>query len=609
MLEISIKALEKSYNVTPVLDEVTFDVKKGDRIGIIGRNGSGKTTLFKVLMGKEPYNNGKITFRKHMKLGYLDQIPEYEDSIKVESVIKEALSDLIEIQAQMALLEGEMGRVTGTSLEEVMRKYTHLNASFESIGGYERFVDEQKLIEGFGFDEDFLKRPFYQLSGGEKTRVMLAQLILSNPDVLLLDEPSNHLDTHALEWLESYILKYSGAVVSISHDRHYLDNVVNKIIEIEDRVAQVYHGNYTYYKAEKERRMLLWMKDYNNQQKQFKAMQEAIDRFRAWSSCGQDKAMIAKIKNMEKRMERIEKIDKPITSRKQMQIKFSAKERSGNEVIRLSDLSHGFGERLLFEKVDALIHYKDIFALMGKNGCGKSTLLKIILGEIQAMAGEVRIGSRVKLAYLDQNVVLGDESLSVLELYRSYYPCKEGIARSVLARSLFMGEDLAKIVSTLSGGEKMRLKLCILMQEEVNLLILDEPTNHLDIEAREMLESTLGQFEGTIVFVSHDRYFVKKLATRVGEMTQGRLRLYEGDYNYYQEKKAQAHVQEKVISKPVKAKSSPQKQDLDTALEVLELKLTKVERKMKAHVADYVKLESLAIEKEHIEWELEQLLG
>lgn len=610
MLEISIQSLEKSYNVTPILDDITFDVQSGDRIGIIGRNGTGKTTLFKILMGKEPYNGGLLTFRKNMKLGYLDQVPDYPESTLVWEVIREALYEVDDIQNQMRAMELEMSELKGEALDPLMRRYGNLSERFEAQGGYERYVDEQKLIEGFRFERDFLNRSFSQLSGGEKTRVMLARLILSNPDVLLLDEPSNHLDTDALEWLETYMLKYKGAVVAISHDRFFLDTVVNKIVEIEDRLSHVYHGNYAYYKEEKEKRMILWIKDYNNQQKQLKSMQDAIDRFRAWSSCGQDKAMIAKIKNMEKRMDRIEKIDKPIVNRKQIRVDFSSKERSGNEVLRMTALSHGFGSRVLFRHLNALIGYKDSFALLGPNGCGKSTLLKIITGALEAQEGHVKIGSRVKWAYLDQNVVLGDEHLNVLELYRSYYPCKEGEARSVLARSLFIGDDLFKEVHLLSGGEKMRLKLCILMQQEVNFLILDEPTNHLDIESREMLEATLTQFEGTILFVSHDRYFVKKLATRIGELDKGSLKIYEGNYGFYQEKKMPKPVAQKA---PVKTQRMPAMKPVKTVnvevkYEEIEAQMALIEDQMLECATDYVQLESLLLQRDQLELALECLL-
>lgn len=606
MLEIAIQGLEKSYNVTKVLDEVTFDVQRGERIGIIGRNGTGKTTLFKILMGKEPYNGGTITFRKNMKLGYLDQLPDYGGSLKVRDVIRMALKEVEKRQDQMRDLEGKMGLLKDADLEKAMTRYAKVSAEFEAIGGYERFVDEQKLIEGFGFDDAFLNRPFALLSGGEKTKVMLGQLILSQPDVLLLDEPSNHLDTQALEWLETYLLKFPGAVVAISHDRFFLDHVVKKIIEIEDRVAQVYHGNYAYYKIEKEVRMTLMLKAFGNQQKQLRAMEEAVERFRAWSCGGHNIPMVKKMKNMQKRIERIEKLDKPITHRKQMKVSFSSNERSGNEVLRVQGLSHGFNNEILFENITFLLGYKEAFALLGPNGCGKSTLLKIITGDLLPLEGTFKIGSRVKMAYLDQNVVLGDEEMTVLELYRSHYPCKEGIARSVLARSLFMGEDIFKKVEMLSGGEKMRLKLCILMQQEVTLLVLDEPTNHLDIESREMLEATLASFEGTIIFVSHDRYFVKKLATRIGEIKGGKMRLYEGDYDYYKEKR---------VSNPstIKSKSTPSMVKVDKiAPEIryaaIEKQMEGIEQEMRKKMYDYKALEDLTREKEVLENEMLSLL-
>lgn len=616
MLEISIQSLEKSYNVTKVLENITFDVQTGERIGIIGRNGTGKTTLFKILMGKEPYNGGLITFRKNMKLGYLDQIPEYAPDITVRDVIRLALSEIVAIQNQMRNLEKDMSCLQGQPLEQAISKYGKLTMTFESFGGYARFVDEQKLIEGFSLTEEFLNRSFSLLSGGEKTKVMLAQLILSNPDVLLLDEPSNHLDTSSLEWLEQYLMKYRGAVVAISHDRYFLDHVANKIIEFEDQISHVYYGNYAYYKTEKEVRLTLQLKAFGNQQKQLKAMEEAVERFRAWSCGGHNIPMVKKMKNMQKRIERVEKLDRPITHRKQMQVAFGAKDRSGNDVLKIEKLSHGYDEEFLFEKVNLMLKYRDVFALVGPNGCGKSTLIKIITGEISPKEGQFIFGSRVKLAYLDQNVVLDDENLTVLELYRSHYPCKEGIARSVLAKSLFMGEDIFKKVSMLSGGERMRLKLCILMQEEVNFLILDEPTNHLDIESREMLETTLARFEGTILFVSHDRYFVRKLATRIGEFHSKKIRVYEGDYDYYQEKRlvspnvklAERVKRKSQITLEKNAIETKKQNQIEERYQLLEREIKSIEQKMNECLSDYENLTLLTQERDLIESEMMSIL-
>lgn len=536
MLELSLKSVGKYYNVTKVLENVTFDAKTGDRIGLIGRNGSGKTTIFKMIVGLEPHDGGNIIIRKDARVGYLDQIPEYDEIITVESVIKEALAEHYEAMGKLREMELQMSALSGVELDRLMSSYSKVQDKFISLGGYEMEEWYNRIVQGFNFSEEFLIQSFEKLSGGEKTSVLLAKILLTKPDILLLDEPSNHLDTHAIHWLEDYLKSYEGTVITISHDRYFLDNIVNKIVEVEHMVTEEYHGNYTYYVEEKERRIAALLEAYKNQEKKIKAMKEAIQRFYAWSHGGQNEDMIAKARNMEKRIERMDKIDRPKVNHRKARIQFSSSDRSANEALVLSDISKSFGDKDVLKKVDMDIRFGEFVGLLGKNGSGKSTIFKIIMDRMTPDSGTKNIGSRVKIAYLDQNVEFENENMTVIEMFRDIFECKEIEARSKLAGSLFFGEDVFKKVSSLSGGEKTRLKLCILMNSDVNFLLFDEPTNHLDIDSREMLELALESFKGTMLFISHDRYFINKIADRIDYLEDGSIKSYIGGYDYFLEK-------------------------------------------------------------------------
>lgn len=536
MLDISLKKVSKYYSTTKVLDNVTFDVQSKDRIGLIGRNGTGKTTIFKLLVKKEPYDGGDIFIRKGATVGYLDQIPVFDDGTKVSELIKTAFEKHHKILQKMNELEYDMSLKTGDELDKIMKRYSSYQDQFIAIDGYEMDQSYSKIVEGFEFSEEFLNREFEILSGGEKTTVLLAKILLTKPEILLLDEPSNHLDTRSIQWLEEYLKNYDGAVIAISHDRYFLDNVVNKIVEVEDMRTEEYHGNYAYYLVEKEKRVEIWMENYKNQQKEIKSMEDAIARFRVWSRDGDNEAMVAKIKNMEKRLEKIERIPKPKINRRKTKIKFTSRDRSAKEAILLNNIVKSFGDKDILKGLDLDIRFGENVALLGKNGSGKSTVFKIIMDLIDEYSGDKKVGSRVKIAYLDQNVTFDNESMTVLETYRDIYECKEIDARHALASSLFYSEDVMKKVSSLSGGEKSRLKLCIIMNSDVNFLLLDEPTNHLDIDSREMLESALVDFSGTSLFISHDRYFVNKLAERIEYLEEGKIISYNGNYDYFLEK-------------------------------------------------------------------------
>lgn len=637
MLELSLKSVGKYYNVTKVLESVTFDAKTGDRIGLIGRNGSGKTTIFKMIVGLEPHDGGSIIIRKDARVGYLDQIPEYDEQITVETVIKEALKEHYEVLDSIRDMERKMSILTGVELERLMSVYSKAQDKFISLGGYE--IDEwyNRIVCGFNFSEEFLSQSFEKLSGGEKTSVLLAKILLTKPDILLLDEPSNHLDTHAIHWLEDYLKTYEGTVITISHDRYFLDNIVTKIVEVENMVTEEYHGNYSYFIEEKERRITALMEKYKNQEKKIKEMKDAIQRFYAWSHGGQNEAMIAKARNMEKRIEKMDKMDKPKVNHKKARIKFSSSDRSANEALILSEISKSFEEKDVLIDVDMDIRFGEFVGLLGKNGSGKSTIFKIIMDRISPDSGTKKIGSRVKIAYLDQNVEFENENMTVIETFRDIFECKEIEARSKLAGSLFFGEDVFKKVSSLSGGEKTRLKLCILMNSDVNFLLFDEPTNHLDIDSREMLELALESFTGTMLFISHDRYFINKIADRIDYLENGKIKSYIGGYDYFLEK----FISEPTVSKkssnnedvkkenpeldelkkmplPItitnEEQNKPKKKNVmkinlvENEISKLEENLEDISRKIMENSSDYVQLQELNTERDQVEIRLIELM-
>lgn len=640
MLELSLKTVSKYYSTTKVLDNVTFDVQTKDRIGLIGRNGTGKTTIFKMIVKNEAYDGGDIFIRKGATIGYLDQIPVFTDATKVNEVIKSAFEKHHKILKTMNELEHDMSVKTGDELEKIMKRYSSYQDQFIAIDGYEMDQSYSKIVEGFEFTEEFLDREFEILSGGEKTTVLLAKILLTKPEILLLDEPSNHLDTTSIHWLEEYLKNYDGAVIAISHDRYFLDNVVNKIVEVEDMRSEEYHGNYEYYLVEKEKRVEIWLENYRNQQKEIKAMEDAIARFKVWSRDGDNEAMVSKIKNMEKRLERVEQIPKPKINRRKTKIKFTSTDRSAKEALVLENVVKAFDDKEILTGLDLDIRFGENVALLGKNGSGKSTIFKIVMDIIEDYAGKKKLGSRVKVAYLDQNVTFDDESMTVLDTYRDIYECKEIDARHALASSLFYSEDVMKKVSSLSGGEKSRLKLCILMNSDVNFLLLDEPTNHLDIDSREMLEAALIDFTGTALFISHDRYFVNKLANRIEYLEDGKIISYNGSYDYFIEKfklrveaknalKLQSKEKEKAIklvseiekstlsdekNLALHDKRKPKKKNmmkiniLEEELSVLERELEKLGLEIEENASNYELLEGLNTRYSKLEIEVIELM-
>lgn len=564
----SVNNVKKSFGGNIIFENISLEIKNGERIGLVGRNGSGKTTIFQLLTGMESLDAGAIHMKKGTCIGHVAQIPKFNNEMNVYDVLSSAFKKEKELEIEMHALEKNMAEEQESSaLQKLMERYGVIQERYAFLGGYEIEANIMKVANGLQVTELF-PRSFMELSGGEQTKVSLAYMLLQKPDLLLLDEPTNHLDLFAVEWLEQFLKEYTGTVMVISHDRYFLDEVVTKIFDLEDGEIHVYHTNYSQFVEEKEGRLLQEFQAYQEQQKKIKKMKEAIKRLREWANQANppNEGLHKRARNMERALERIEKLKRPILDRKQMGLQFEGQERSGKDVVVMKEVSKGFDERSLFEKVNLHIRFQERAAIVGRNGTGKTTLLKLLLKEMQQDAGEIRIGSSVKIGYLSQHAY-GNMKNNVLEAFRDCVAVTEGEARHILARFLFYGPAVFKKVTQLSGGEKMRLRLAQLMYQDVNFLILDEPTNHLDIESREVLEEALEQYNGTILAVSHDRYFLNKLFEKTYWIDEHKLFEFAGNYAWARQK-----WEERIEKQVVKQK---QQQQGNKALEVMPIKKKK----------------------------------
>lgn len=624
MIECSINNLTKYYGANKIFENISFDVKSGERIGLIGQNGCGKTTIMKIIMGIEDYQEGSVSIRKGARVGYLDQIPGYEKSITAMDILYLAFDELFKIKEELKEIEESLKVLQDEALEKALKTYGDISEKYERLGGYEVDTKISKITEGLKIDEKMKGMSFDLLSGGEKTRVVLGKILLEQPDILMLDEPSNHLDMDSIEWLEEFLKEYKGTVLIISHDRYFLDRVVNKIVELEFSKAIIYHGNYSYYTIEKERRFIIDLKFYMNQQKKIKNMERQIERYRIWGVMRDSDKMFRRAKELEKRLEKVDRVDKPILEKRKIKLNTEHGKRSGKQVLIVEGLSKRFDDKILFDNVNFNVQFQESICIVGKNGSGKSTLLKIVLNELSADRGTVKIGANVKIGYLSQNVTFDDESKTILEYFQYRHDLTIGETRSALARVLFVKDDCNKKISSLSGGEKSRLKLCSLLYEKINFMILDEPTNHLDIDSREVLEDLLMHFDGTILFVSHDRYFITKVASKMAEIEYKKLIVYNGDYDYYKYEKQKAlncvsnsprQVKEDTVkpqNKKVSKSNKPNKytlqkiKDIEEIIENIENKLSHIEDDMLVHGNDVDKLNELLLEKNNLQSELQQ---
>ena len=614
MIDLSVKDLVKSFDADDnILDGLTFDVQAGERVGIMGRNGAGKTTLFRILTGEIGYDSGEVIFAPGKKVGLISQIPKYPAGYTVEQVLRTAFAGLEKLKRQLSELEAQMGAHPS---REVLTQYDALMDRFTTGGGYETEVDLQKVVNGLNIPPEMRQREFTMLSGGEKTRVNLARLLLEKTDILLLDEPTNHLDMKSVEWLEEYILRFKGTVLTISHDRYFLDRIVQRIVELRGGKAEFYTGNYSAYVVEKQARFDLQLKQYEQEQAKLKQLGYTVERMKGWGI--NNRSLYRRAMSIQHRMERIEKTERPVTE-KQLKLRFEEKDFFGDEVFTIRDLGKSFEDKTLFDHVELEVKGGERIALLGDNGTGKSTFLKILLGETLADHGKIKFGPTVKTAYLPQIIHFDHPERTLYDTMLYEKNCTPQVARDRLGAFLFQGEDVFKTVANLSGGEQSRLRLCMLMDEKINLLILDEPTNHLDIASREWIEAAVEDYEGTLLFVSHDRYFVDRFATRIWVLEDGTIQDYPCGYEKY--RSILAHEAEKPKAAPVKAEKK-EKAKTKGGDKALEKKLRAVERdiekqealvaefepQIEAAASDYQELTRLFAEKEAAEAQLEALM-
>jgi len=618
MVDISVKDVIKSFDLEKkILDGLTFQVDSGERVGLLGRNGAGKSTLFRLLTGELEPDSGEVVIASGHRVGLISQIPVYPVGYTVEDVLESAFARTLRLKEEMDALTERMA--AGESGEEVLRRYGELTARFEALGGYDTQTAKNKVAAGLAISSEMRAQLFDQLSGGEKTRVNLGRLILEDTDILLLDEPTNHLDLQATEWLEEYLRKFRGTVVTISHDRYFLDRTVSRIIEIENGQAEFYSGNYSFYAVEKERRYQERMKQYLKEQAKIKQLEEAIERTRLWAFMGNDD-LYKRAFSMEKRIERMRTTAKPTKGRK-MDARFASREFHGDEILQIKGLTKSFDERTLFSDIYLRIEGGERIALVGENGTGKTTLLNILTGREDADRGNVKVGPSVRSAYLEQIIHFDDPNRNLVDtmLYAKKNLSTQS-ARNRLASYQFRGEDVFKSVSVLSGGEMSRLRLCMLMDEEINFLILDEPTNHLDIDSREWIEEAVEAFDGTLLFVSHDRYFINRFATRVWELADGTITDYPMGFAQYRSvKEAEAREKPVVTTAPEKKGDTRVRSEnrnqraarrqltiCETAIGKLEKAIAALDAEMEQYACDAVKLGELFQQKQETEELLEQ---
>lgn len=561
MIVLGCQHLRKDHGANTILADVTFEISEGERVGLIGRNGCGKTTLLQMVAGLTRPDEGQLSLQKRARVGYLPQVPVERGGMTVREVLELGFRELLACRALMAELEARMGaQADPVQLEPLLAQYAELQERFQREGGYEIEAQIQQVAAGLGIPREQFPRQYATLSGGEQTKVGLASLLLERPTLLLLDEPTNHLDTAGIEWLETFLTTYPGACLVVSHDRYFLDRVANRIVELEDGEAFTYETNYTGYLAEKEERLLQQFAEFKEQQKKIKQMQETIRQLQEWGRIGANEKFFRRAASMQKALDRMERVKRPMLERRAAEFDLQQSDRSGREVLRIESLSKQYGgSRPLLRQADAALQYGEKLALVGRNGAGKSTLFRLLLGQEQPDEGAITLGARVEIGYLAQQEH-PTESKSVLQFYCEAARVESGEGRSQLARYLFYGEDVFRPVNLLSGGEWTRLRLALLTHQKPNLLLLDEPTNHLDVASREALEEALEEFPGTVLAISHDRYFINRIAGRVWELDGGKLASHLGNYDDYREKRLARELAAAAAATvaPVKAKPAPQ---------------------------------------------------
>ncbi|MFE0556111.1 ribosomal protection-like ABC-F family protein [Paenibacillus sp. NPDC058910] len=540
---INVQKMTQYHGAHLVLDQISFEIQEGEKVALIGRNGSGKSTLMRLLAGLDQPNEGQLAIKKGAKIGYLEQIPSHMDTWTVLDVLSQGLSHLKDYRAEMTELEEKMSDPDTAGnpelLDRVLRKYSSLQERFETEGGYELEASIDKIATGLQIPKSEYGLTFGSLSGGEQTRVALASQLIVQPDLLLLDEPTNHLDLARTEWLEEFLREYPGTCVIISHDRYFLDRVVSKTIELEDGEAFTAYGGYTAFMKDKEERLLQQFADYQEQQKVIKKMKESIKQLEEFGRIGGNEKFFKRAASMRRALERMERVKRPVLERRQADFELNPQDRSGRRVAYFEQVEVSYGNQSVLRGASGLIEFGEKIALMGSNGSGKTTLFKVLLRELTPDSGSLEWGSRVDVGYLAQQEEPDNPKETVLQYFREKAGVEEGEARGILARYLFYGAAVFRSVEQLSGGEWTRLRLALLIHQKPNLLLLDEPTNHLDIASREALEDALQDYAGTVLAISHDRYFVNQVSRKVWDLNQGKLTVYHGNYDDFRAKKEQ----------------------------------------------------------------------
>ena len=612
MIDIQVNNLTKFFVIGEnLLDGLSFEVQEGECVAILGRNGCGKTTLFRILTGELDHDDGEVVVNPHKRLGLISQIPNFPVSFTVEDVLRSAFRELTGTKRRMEQLEQEMSM--GASAQQ-LREYDTLVSRFQTGGGYEMDVQTDKICNGLGISQQQRVQLFDSLSGGEKTRVNLARLLLEETDILLLDEPTNHLDLRSVEWLEGYIKSFKGTVLIISHDRYFLDQTADRVIELVDGHAEFYSGNYSFYIEEKQARFNLQLKQYEQEQAKLKQLGYTVERMKGWGI--NNRTLYRRAMSIQHRMERIEKTKRPVKE-KTMKASFGEKEFSGDVVFKMKGVGKAFGNRTLFSNVNLNVEGGERIALLGDNGTGKTTFIKCLIGD-EDCQGKIQFGPTVKFGYLPQIIHFSNPERSLYDTMLYEKNCTPQMARDRLGAFLFQGEDVFKTVGNLSGGEQSRLRLCMLMDEKINLLILDEPTNHLDIASREWVEAAIEEFEGVLLFVSHDRYFIEKFAERIWLLEDGNIRDFPCGYSKYR-----SILEHEAMAKPVPVSQPKPKKDkskggtketdkqvrrLEREIEKQESMISQLDQQIEAAAADYQELTRLLSEKETAELQLLELM-
>lgn len=591
---LSVNNIDKTFVDNHILKGVSFHLNENDKAALIGVNGCGKTTLLKIIMGLEHADNGEVTMSKDLSVGYLPQNAVLDSDRTVYEEVLSTKQDMVEMEASLEKLQKAMEVSSGKELDLLIAKHTDMLASFEDKGGYVYKSEVRGVLLGLGFNEEQLSQSVNTLSGGQKTRVALGKLLLFSPDLIILDEPTNHLDMSSVSWLENYLLNYKKSVFIVSHDRYFLDRIVNKVIEIEAGHATTYDGNYSAYSIKKEMLRNAAMNAYIKQQAQIEHQEAVIEKLRSFNR----EKSIKRAESRVKALEKIERLDKPIELNDDMQLTLIPRIESGKDVLAVNGLSKSYGSNSLFENLAFELKRGDHVAIIGDNGTGKTTLLKIINGVESPDFGSYKLGTKVTVGYYDQeHHVLNDDNTIFNEISDAYPSLNNTEIRNVLAAFLFTGEDVFKKIGSLSGGEKGRVSLAKLMLSESNLLILDEPTNHLDITSKEILESALNNYEGTLLYVSHDRYFINRTADRILELKNHGFTEYLGNYDYYLEKKDQISAsvnsnsrQQTIVESENKLDWKAQK-EYQAGLRKIQNRLNEVEKKIEALESEKEKLE------------------